>query len=346
MADEGFQEKTEQATPRKRQKVKEKGQVARGRDLSSMAAMGGILLILYFGGEYLFSVLSNITGGILSLHYGRNPIHVSRIAALQGLQVVIPFFIASVVLVTVSSVMQGGFVFKPLQFDMSKLNPFEGIKRIFSLRGLMEMVKSLLKFAVGGWVVYYILKKDLNILPSLSAMEMDEAIRVSGRLIVEAIAIAFLYYLAVAFVGYALEKWQFERSLRMTKQEVKEEFKETEGDPLIKSRVRSIQRELARKRMMQEVPKATVVITNPTHLSIALKYIDKEMPAPQIVAKGAGIIAAKIKEIATEHGIPIVEDRPLARALFKLDVDSFIPEELYVAVARILAYIYKLKGKI
>jgi flagellar biosynthetic protein FlhB len=346
MADEGFQEKTEQATPRKRQKAKEKGQVARGRDLSSMAALGGILLILYLGGEYIFSVLSDMTGGILSLHYGKNPIHVSRIAALQGFQIVVPFFIASVVLVTVVTVMQGGFVFKPIQFDMSRLNPFEGLKRIFSLRGLMEMVKSLLKFAVGGWVVYYVLKKDLKILPSLSAMEMGEAIKMSGKLIVEAITIAFLYYLVVAFIGYALEKWQFERSLKMTRQEIKEEFKETEGDPLVKSRIRSIQREMARKRMMQEVPKATVVITNPTHLAVALKYIDKEMPAPQIVAKGAGIIAEKIKEIAVEHGVPIVEDRPLARALFKLELDSFIPEELYVAVAKILAYIYKLRGKI
>jgi flagellar biosynthetic protein FlhB len=162
----------------------------------------------------------------------------------------------------------------------------------------------------------------------------------------DAIVIAFSYYLVVAIVGYFLEKWQHERSLKMTKQEVKEENKETEGDPLIKSRIRSAQREAARRRMMQEVPNAAVVITNPQHLAVAIKYDDQKMFAPQIVAKGAGIIAAKIKEIAGEHGVPIVEDKPLARALYRLELNSYIPEKLYVAVAKILAYIYKLKGKI
>jgi len=142
-----------------------------------------------------------------------------------------------------------------------------------------------------------------------------------------------------------LEKWQHARSLRMTKQEVKEEHKELEGDPLIKSRVRSLQREAARKRMMQEVPNATVVITNPTHLAVALKYEDDGMPAPRVVAKGAGVVAEKIRKIARENNVPVIEDKPLARSLFKLELDSFIPEELYVAVARILAYIFKSRGQ-
>jgi flagellar biosynthetic protein FlhB len=175
---------------------------------------------------------------------------------------------------------------------------------------------------------------------------VGELIKVSSHLIMEAIVIAFFYFLAVAIVSYFIEKWQFEKSLRMSKQEIKEEQKETEGDPIIKARIRSIQREAAKNRMMKEVPQATVVITNPTHLAVALKYEDKKMFAPQVVAKGAGIIAAKIREIATENGVPIVEDKPLARSLYKLELNSFIPEELYVAVAKILAYIYKLKGKI
>jgi flagellar biosynthetic protein FlhB len=208
------------------------------------------------------------------------------------------------------------------------------------------LLKSLLKFAIGGWVIYYIIKKDLKVLPMLSAMEMSELIKVSGKLVMNAIVIAFFLYLTVAFVSYLLERWQFERSLRMTKQEIKEEHKETEGDPLIKSRIRSIQREIARKRMMQEVPNATAVITNPQHLAVAIKYEDKKMHAPKIVAKGAGFIAGKIKEIAAKHGVPIIEDKPLARALFKLELNTYIPEKLYVAVAKILAYIFKLKGKI
>lgn len=346
MADEGYQERTERATPRKKQKAKEEGQIARSRDLTSMVAMGGIIMIFYFGGEYVFRNLSNMTGSILGLHFGKDPLHVSKIAMIEGAQVIAPFLLTSVVFVTIASVMQGGLVMIPLKFKLDKLNPIQGIKRMFSSRGFTEFLKSLIKFAIGGWIIYYIIRKDLEILPSLPAMELNHLVKVSGKLVMDAMIIAFSYYLIVAFVSYALEKWQYERSLRMTKQEVKDENKETEGDPLIKGRIRSLQREAARKRMMQEVPNATVVITNPTHLAIAIRYEDQNMIAPKIVAKGAGIIAAKIKEIATENGVPLVEDKPLARALFKLELNTFIPEELYVAVAKILAYIYKLRGTI
>jgi flagellar biosynthetic protein FlhB len=275
-----------------------------------------------------------------------NPLHVARIAVLQGAQIIAPFLLSAVVLALLANVMQGGFGIKPVKCEIKKLNPIEGIKKLVSLKGLTELLKSLLKFSIGGWIIYYIINKDLEVLPKLSAMEMNELVRVSGKLIMDAIVIAFSYYLVVAIVGYFLEKWQHERSLKMTKQEVKEENKETEGDPLIKSRIRSAQREAARRRMMQEVPNAAVVITNPQHLAVAIKYDDQKMFAPQIVAKGAGIIAAKIKEIAGEHGVPIVEDKPLARALYRLELNSYIPEKLYIAVAKILAYIYKLKGKI
>jgi len=345
MSESAQQDKTEQATPRKKEKAREKGQVARNKDITSMAVMGGILMIFYLGGENFINSLSEMTGGILSMQYGLDPLHVSRVAILKGVLIVAPFFLASVVLATVSTVAQGGFVFKPIKIELSKLNPIEGSKKIFSMKGVMEFLKSLLKFLVGGWVVYYILKKDLDVLPMLTAMEINELIRVAGKLIMEAFTIAFLLFLAVAFVSLALEKWQHNRSLRMTKQEVKDEGKESEGDPMVKSRIKSLQREMARKRMMQEVPTATVVITNPTHLAIALKYEDKDMFAPKIVAKGAGVVAEKIREIARNNNVPIVEEKSLARSLFKLELNSFVPESLYVAVAKILAYIYKLKGK-
>ena len=345
MEQSGPQDKTEQATPRKKQQAREKGQVPRNKDLTSMAVMGGILLIFNLGGSSFLHSLSEMTGTILSMQYGSDPLHVSKIAILKGVQIVAPFFLVSVVMATVVTVSQGGFVYKPIKFEISKLNPIEGSKKIFSIKGIVEFLKSLLKFLVGGWVVYFILKKDLDVLPMLSAMEMNELIRVSGKLIMEAFTVAFLLFLAVSFVSYALEKWEHERSLRMTKQEVKDENKESEGDPLVKSRIKSLQREMARKRMMQEVPTATVVITNPTHLAIAIKYEDKEMFAPKIVAKGAGIVAEKIREIARKHNVPIVEDKPLARSLFKQELNSFVPESLYIAIAKILAYIYKLKGK-
>lgn len=345
MAEE-YQEKTERATPKKKQKAKEKGQVARNKDLASMITMAGIVFIFYFGGRHLLIRLADMTGGVFSMSFGTDPFLVSKIALIQGGYILAPFFLASVVLGTVANVMQGGFVFKPLKFEISKINPIEGMKKIFSPKGLTELLKSVLKFAVGSWVVYFIMKKDMDVLPTLSAMEIHDIIKVSGGLIMKAIITAFVFYLAVAIISAILEKWQHERSLRMTKQEVKEEHKESEGDPLIKSRIRSAQREAARKRMMQEVPSATVVITNPTHLAVAIKYTENDMSAPKIVAKGAGLVAAKIREIATEHGVPIIEDKPLARSLIKLELNSFIPEELYISIAKILAYIYKLKGKI
>lgn len=345
MAEE-FQEKSEQATPRKKQKAREKGQVAKSKDLTSMITMSGILMVFYFMGESFFLGLAEMTGGILSMKYGTNPLDVSRIAVIQGLQIVAPFFIAAMVLGTLGNVMQGGVVIKALKFEASKLNPLEGFKRIFSMKGVTELLKSLLKFSAGGWIVYYIISKDLEALPSLSALEFNELINVSSKLIMDAVIIAFAFYMVIAIGGYFIDKWQFEKSLKMTKQEIKEEGKESDGDPLIKSRIRSAQREAARKRMMQEVPTATVVITNPTHLAVAIKYEDKKMSAPKVVAKGADLLAAKIREIARENGVPIVEDKPLARALFKLELNTFIPEELYVAIARLLAYIYKLKGKI
>jgi len=344
MADE-FQEKTEQATPRKKQKAREKGQIARSKDLTSTITMGGIIMIFYFGGQQFFTSLAGMTGGMLSLKYGTDVMHVSKIGILQGAKIVAPFFLVSVVLALLASVMQDGIALKPLKFEMEKLNPVQGLSRIFSTKGLIELLKSLLKFSVGGWLVYYIINKDMKVLPSLTAMEMHELVRVSAKLIMDAVIIAFAYYMVVAIIGYFIDKWQYEKSLRMSKQELKEESKESEGDPIIKSRIRSAQRAAARKRMMQEVPTATVVITNPTHLAVAIRY-EEGMPAPRIVAKGAEIVAEKIKEIARQHGVPVIEDKPIARALFKLELNVFIPEGLYVAVARILAYIYKLKGKL
>ncbi|MBI5741924.1 MAG: EscU/YscU/HrcU family type III secretion system export apparatus switch protein [Nitrospirae bacterium] len=343
---EDFQEKTEGATPRKRKKARDKGQILRNKELVSIASLGGILSVFYFGGEYVFLSLSTLTGGILSMRYGTDPADVSKIALLQCVKVLLPFFVVSSVMVIFTSVAQSGWAIKAFTIDVQRINPLGKMKSFVSLNGVAELLKSIIKFAVGGWVVYYVLKKDLRTLPALSAMELNTLVKVSTGMIARAVGLAFLYYLLLAIVSYLLERWQYERSLKMTKYEVKEEHKEIEGDPLIKSRIRSLQKETARARMMQEVPKATVVITNPTHLAVALRYEDKKMFAPKIVAKGAGVVAEKIKEIAAEHGVPIVEDKPVARALFKLAVDTFVPEELYVAVARILAYIYKIKGKI
>jgi flagellar biosynthetic protein FlhB len=345
MADE-FQEKTEQATPRRREKAREEGQIPRSKDLVSMGVLGGIILIFYLGGEYFFTRLAELTGGILSFRYGTEPGHVANIAILESGLLLAPFFLVSTTMGVVGNLMQGGFVVKPFKVQIEKINPVEGIKNLFSTKGLIELLKAILKVGIGCWIVYFIIDRDLRVFPTLSVMEIGGIARTSGGLIMNAVLIAYCYFLVISVFSALLEKWQFEKGLRMTKQEIKEEHKDIDGDPLIKSRIRSIQRDTARKRMMQEVERSTVVITNPTHLAVALKYEDKGMHAPKIVAKGAGIIAEKIKTVAAEHGIPIVEDKPLARSLFKLDLNTFIPEELYVAVAKILVYIYKIKGKI
>ena len=209
---------------------------------------------------------------------------------------------------------------------------------------MLEFLKGFVKFMAGGIILYLIIKKVFPSVLNLMLLDINQLSVTMKDMIMYTFKVGFIAFFIISFLDYVNEKWRFERSIRMSREEIKEEFKETEGDPQIKARIRSIQREMARKRMMQEVPKATVVITNPTHIAVALKYERGSMAAPKVVAKGAGFIAEKIKEIAQKNDVPIVEDRPLARALYKLELGEEIPETLYRAVAKILAYIFKLRG--
>lgn len=339
-----FQEKTEKATPRKKQKAREKGQIARSRELISMASTAGMVLMFYFSGNVFISKIEEMMRKLLGFQYGRNPEIALKFALSEMMWILMPFLGVAFTFALFAGALQGGFVLRPLNMEFERLNPLEGIKRLFSRTGVVEFFKSLFKFIIGGFVMYLILKSLMKFLPFTSFLEVQEIAPVAGKVLFKAILIIFITFFIFAIIDYFYQRWNFERSLRMTREEVKQEFKETEGDPIVKSRIRSIQRELARKRMMQEVPKATVIITNPTHLAVALRYIKEDMTAPLVIAKGAGFIAEKIKEIAKIHRIPIVEDKPLARALYKLDIGTFIPPELYRAVAKILAYIYKLRG--
>ncbi|MDA8168185.1 MAG: flagellar biosynthesis protein FlhB [Nitrospiraceae bacterium] len=338
-----FGEKTEQATPKRKQKARESGQVARSRELISMTSMAGVMLVFYFAGGTVMRNLALSTGRFLSLEYGRDPLTVMRAASYQIFTLMAPFLGISFVFALATGFAQGGLVLKPLSVNVDKLNPVNGFTRIFSKTGLVELVKSLFKFSLGGAIFYFIIKKALAVLPYTAALDIRDTERIGISLISKSVLYAFGAFFVIAIADYIAERWNFGRSIRMTKDEIKEEYKETEGDPAIKARIKSLQREMARKRMMQDVPKATVVITNPTHLAVALFYKNKETAAPKVIAKGAGVIAEKIKEVAREHGIPVVEDKPVARALFKLEIGSYIPEELYKAVAGILAFIYKLK---
>ncbi|MGE5238723.1 MAG: EscU/YscU/HrcU family type III secretion system export apparatus switch protein [Chloroflexota bacterium] len=357
MAD--FEERTERATPRRRQKAREKGQVPRSRELVSIAGLFGTLLVFYFGGSQLMGRLTLLTAKLLDLQYGREPFGAIQPVAAEVFVIVFPFLLASAAFAFFSGVAQGGMIFVPLRLQPERLNPVQGFNRIFSLPGLAEFVKSLLKFVIGTFLFFFLLKHAVSLLPGLPLLGLAEMQTVSTQLLTKMVFYAFLTFLAIALGDYALERWRFERSIRMTRQEMREDQKETEGDPLIKSRIRSLQREMAQRRMMQEVSlrremaerrmtqdvsKATVVITDPTHIAVALKYDTAEMSAPTVVAKGKGFVAERIRGIAEDHRIPIVEDRPVARALFKLDLGAAIPQELFRAVAKILAYVCRARG--
>ena len=246
-----------------------------------------------------------------------------------------------------SSVMQIGFLYneEALQFKPERLNPIEGFQRIFSMKSVMEGVKALLKLAFVFAIVLVILKNEIFKLPLLVNYSVEQIFTYLGDITIRLFAGIGSLMIVITAIDFFFQKWDLEKKMRMTKQEVKEEHKSREGDPMIKARIRKIQREMSQKRMMEDVPKADVIITNPTHIAVALRY-DETMIAPKIIAKGGDLIAEKIKKIAREHNIPVVENKPLARAIFKtLEIGQSIPRELYTAVAEVLTYVFKLRRR-
>jgi flagellar biosynthetic protein FlhB len=261
----------------------------------------------------------------------------------------VPLGLFLLVLGAGAQVLQSGWVWSTerLQWDPARLNPIAGLRRMISGRSLVELAKAFLKIGLIAAVLYWRLREEMLALPLLLQMELQAAFFQAGRLALGLILWTAAVLVVLAAADYAYQRWQLGRDLRMSRQEVKQEQRETEGDPIIRSRIRSLQREKARRRMMQEVPKADVVITNPTHLAVALKYDGILMSAPVVVAKGAGFIAERIREVALENGVPIIENKPLARSLHALvDIGREIPSELYQAVAEILAMILRAKGRL
>ena len=353
MAEESFQEKSEPATGKRRDDTRRKGKVVKSMELNSALGIVFGLLILYLGGQLLITQLMNVARqsflGAASVTISAAAVHRFVVDGLWhfGL-IVFPLLLGLMLVGLISNFLQVGFLFtlEPLELNLGKMNPISGIKRVLiSRRSMVELLKNLLKIAIVGLVAYSAL--DGLTEESMSLMDTNVA-SVMAYMTHAAVMIGLkvgIAFLALAAADYMYQRFEYERELRMTKQEVKEELKSQEGDPLIKSRIRSVQRQIAYKRMMQDVPKADVVITNPTHLAVAIKYESTSMSAPTVVAKGADIIAQRIKEIAQEHGVPMIEDRPLAQALYKtVDVGEQVPEKLFQAVAQVLAYIYRLKN--
>ena len=352
MAEESFEDKTEKATPRKREEARKKGEVAKSRELPSVAVLLAGLITLTLFGSFMYSHIQIIMKGAFSLPI-LNDLSISDFMIFAQRMITLfiitisPLLAAVFITAILSNIMQVGFMLsaESIKPKLSKLDPIKGLGRLFSKQSFMELFKSLLKLAIVGGIAYLTIKSEMKNLSLLGDMELNSIIAYILLTIFKLFIRCTLAMIFLVVIDYAFQKWDFEKKLKMSKKEVKDEFKRTEGDPLIKSRIRSIQMEMARKRMMQAVPEADVVITNPTYLALALKYDNSVMNAPKLLAKGSGKIAERIKELAEKHDIPIVENKELARSLYSLvEIGQEIPPALYQAVAGVLAYIYKLKG--
>jgi flagellar biosynthetic protein FlhB len=344
-------EKSEQPSSKRIEKAREKGQVPTTKEFGPVVtifgAMGMVVLCAPMAWQQLQQTSRHWfeTAGVQTVSQ-ENLQGIIVDVVQNSLVLFLPFSVILMVLGVLAMVVQTGplWVKDGLQPKISKINPVKGLKKIFSLRSVMELIKSLLKLGLLISVSYLVVKDRLPDLLAFPSLGVKGAILVLGNVAGQLVLWIGLTLLMLAFMDFAYQRWQFMKDQRMTKQEVKDEHKDTEGNPLVRSRRQSLARDRARQRMMQDVPKADVIITNPTHLAVALKYNPGEEFAPTVVAKGAGHVAAKIREIARHAGVPIVENKSLAQSLFKMvTVGSTIPANLYKAVAEILAYVYRLK---
>ncbi len=351
-ASEG-QERTEKATPKRRQQARRKGQVASSREIPSVLILMTAMGFFYFAGTWMFWNLSEVVGGIyqqldtLRIETDTDLTAVAIEMFEKLLVILVPFFVPVLIAGLAGNIGQIGFEMhsQPMRPKLAKFNPISGLKKLVSLKALVELAKSIIKILIVGAIGYGVVKKEMTQFPTLMQQEVGEILVFIGTVAFKLFFLVCLVLIILAILDYIYQRWQHEENLKMTKQEVKDERKQTEGDPKVKGRIRKVQMEMAMRRMMEAVPDADVVITNPVHLAVALKFDAAQMVAPTVVAKGAGPVAERIKEIAREHQVPLVEDKPLAQTLYKMvEIGEFIPAELYRAVAEVLAYVYRLKG--
>lgn len=345
------QEKTEQPTPKRKHDAKKKGEAAKSMEVNTALLLFGGVLLFMFVGPALFRQFEDLSVEVFG-HASTYKITPDSLPALswQGASYIMkglmPFFAVMLFLGLIASFGQVGInvAEEALKPNWGKINPLKGMKQLFSMNAIVEVVKGLLKMGIVGGLVYLVLRKHLREFFVLNDQSIGGILNFVGNVAMELMLKVVIALLFLAAGDYIYQRFQFNKKLKMTKQEVKEEQKQIEGDPLIKSRIRSLQQEMARRRMMQEVPKADVIITNPTHYAIALRYNGKEMDAPVVIAKGMRKIAQRIKEIAAEHDIPLIENPPLARALYDaVAIGQEIPTKFYQAIAEVLAQIYRMK---
>ncbi len=351
MAEENDFERTEPASPQRLKQAREDGQVARSQELNTFALLATVGVSIWVLGGQLLSGLTGLmrSGLTLSAEDGFRADRMVRLLGQHGstgFMAIAPVLAAALLAALAAPLLLNGWLFtlKPLRPDFSRLSPLTGFGRIFSAHGLVELVKALSKVFVVGGIATLVIWESLDAVLSLSQETTAGAATHAARLVGWTLILMVGGTALIAAIDVPYQLWNHQRKLRMSRAELKREAKESEGDPQIKARIRSLQREAARKRMMAEVPKADVVITNPTHYSVALSYKENAARAPRIVAKGRDLTAVRIRELAREHRIPVVEAPPLARALYRhVDLDDEIPEALYTAVAEVLAYVFQLR---
>lgn len=354
MADQdSAQERTEPATPRRKEEARKEGKVARSQETSSLAIILFGAIAMYFFIPGTFNRLGNLAQHMY-IHAPEMQFSAENFSTLFSsilgtfVAAVGPIMVVLAIIAFASSFMQVGPLLsaKTIEPKLEKLNVFKGMKRLISAKSLFQLFRDVLKLAIIGVVGYFAITAEFKNVVPLADSNVSGILVFLGQAAFRVVIKICLVMIIIAALDYFYQKYDYEKGLRMSKQEVKEEMKRYEGSQELKSRIRKTQREFAMSRMMQDVPEADVVVTNPTHLAVALKYDADEMSAPTLVAKGQRLIAEKIKQIAKDNDVPIVENKPLARALFKaVDIGMTIPSNLYKAVAEVLAYVYRLKGK-
>lgn len=346
-------DKTEEPTGKKLHDAKKKGQVARSKDLPLAISLVACTLLILLAIGLVASTLKDVmhfylSDGLLIDVTDSSLKQITLNFVIKSAICLLPFLLSISIAGMIASIIQTGFMFttEPLKFNLNKINPINGVKNMFSKKALLDLIKNLIVVVMIGFLAYSFVKENYNSLLQVGNIRIIEIAKEIKNLIVSLFFRISIFMVILSIIDYILQKRIFKKDMRMTKQEVKDEYKQMEGDPKIKSKIRQKQRQIATRRMMEAVPDATVVITNPTHLAIAIKYIDGEMEAPKVVAKGADNVALKIKEIAKEHNVPIMENKPLARMMYeKVEIDEEIPQDMYQAVAEILAMVFKLKNK-
>lgn len=344
MADD---EKTEEPTSKKIEDARKEGNVPKSQDLSGfitllVALVLVFVMIPFIGKQLIF--LYHYYQGLIGLEFTKELVYQIVITSiLRTLMMVLPITISVAIAGVIGNVMQFGFIFttKPLEFNLNKINPLSGLKKLFSLKKLIESAKIILKVSLVFIIAFYFLLSFVKELPQTLLFTMfSQLLWLKGKIMILA-AVMLMLFLVISLLDILLVRFQYFKGLRMSKQEIKDEYKQMEGDPQIKGKIRSLQRQMAQRRMMQNIPVADVVITNPTHYAVALRYDKTKENAPIVLAKGVDHLALKIRAIATEHQIPIIENPPLARELYKVcDIDDEIPANLYRAVAEVLSFVY------